>query len=285
MILLKKMKHKNWSDNYLNHIMRNIGILSFSDQENLRTTPIAIFGTGGLGGSIVEQLVRSGCEQIVICDNDKFELSNLNRQLCTREDLGKYKVDVIENFLIKVNPEITFQKYYKVNKKNISKILENISIVVLALDDPIASILISRECLKKNIPMLESWGIPYLCAWWFTSDSLDYEKCYGLETQTMDIEEIKNSEKTLLGVKKAFLNKLIKFPGIKERYNREKGVLDNMIHGKIPLVSLAPIVRMIASYLAFEIIFSGILKIKKMILAPKIVGYDYLRMEPFEFNF
>jgi len=58
-----------------------------------------------------------------------------------------------------------------------------------------------------------------------------------------------------------------------------------MISGKLTLVSLAPIVRMIASYLAFEVIFSGILKVKKMILAPQIIGYDYLRMKPIRFSF
>jgi len=276
---------KNWSASYWNHVKRNIGIVKIVEQEKLRNTLIAVLGVGGLGGPLAVQLVRAGCEKLIICDNERFEEANLNRQLCTREDLGRYKVDVTEKLLKKINPEIELQKYYKITKKFVSNILNSTSIVVLTLDDPIASILISRECLKKNIPILESWGIPYLCAWWFTSGSIDYETCYGFETQKMTIDEIQKSEKILLKLKKAFLNKLIKFPEIEEIFNREQGALEGLFSGNLPSISLAPIVEMTASYLAFEVIFSGILKIKSKNLAPNVVGYDYFRMKPIHFNF
>lgn len=281
--LYREEIQKNWSNSYRNHINRNIGLIKIEEQEKIRTTPITIFGVGGLGGSIAEQLVRSGCEQIVICDNDKFEETNLNRQLCTREDLEKNKVDIISKYLRKINPEIKVQTYCNVSEENISIILNDSSIAVLTLDDPITSILISRECLKKNIPMLESWGIPYLWAWWFTSESINYETCYGFSTLEMKIDEIRNSNKFLLEIKKALLDKLLQFPKIHETYNREPGVVKRIISGELPLVSLAPVVRITASYLTFEIIYAGILKEKKKILAPNVVGYDYLRMKPIEF--
>jgi len=283
--LFEDKRLNKWSNSYWNHIKRNIGLVKISEQEKIRKTPVAILGIGGLGGPLVEQLIRSGCEQLIICDKDKFKESNLNRQLCTREDIGKFKVDVVENFLEKINPEIELRKYYEVNEKNISEILKNISIVVLTLDDPIVSIMISRECLKKNIPMLESWGIPYLWAWWFTSESINYETCYKFNTQEMSIKEIKESDKTLLYIEKTLLSQIIRLPGLPEIYDRESGAIEGMISKKLGLICLAPIVRLIASYLAIEVIFSGILKIKKMILAPNIIGYDYLRMKPIKFNF
>lgn len=280
-----KKRLKNWPASYWNQIKRNIGLVKIIEQEKLRNTLIAVLGVGGLGGPLAVQLVRTGCEKLIMCDNERFEEANLNRQLCTREDLGRYKVDVTEKLLKKINPEIELQKYYEITKKIISNILNSTSIVVLTLDDPIASILISRECSKKNIPILESWGIPYLCAWWFTSESTDYETCYGFKTHKMTIDEIQKSEKTLLELKKAFLNKLIQFPEIKETFNREEGALEGLFSGNLPSISLAPIVGMTASYLAFEVIFSGILKIKRMSLAPNVIGYDYLRMKPIQFNF
>ena len=75
------------------------------------------------------------------------------------------------------------------------------------------------------------------------------------------------------------------FPGINEIYNREIGVIESMSLGKLALRSFAPIVRMMASYLAFEIIYAGILKLKLMILAPQVIGYDYIRMKPIKFSF
>ncbi|MFX1495747.1 MAG: ThiF family adenylyltransferase [Promethearchaeota archaeon] len=278
----KKLKY--WSKDYWNHIIRNIGIIKIEEQEKLRKTPIAIFGVGGLGGPLTEQLVRIGCENLLICDNEKFEVSNLNRQLCTRKDIGKYKVDVIEKFLKDINPEIDIKKFKEINTNNISNTLNNISNVALTLDDPIISILITRECIRKKIPVLESWAIPYLCAWWFTEKAMDYETFYGLKTHKISIQEIFSSRDLVIEIRKAFFNKLKKFPGIIEKFDREKGALKELFSGRIPSISFAPIVRMSASYLAYEIIFTGVLKVKEMILAPNIIGYDYFKMEPLNFS-
>ena len=124
--MFEKKKLKNWSNSYWNHIKRNIGLVKLREQEKLRNTPIAVLGVGGLGGSLAEQLIRSGCEQIIICDNDKFEESNLNRQLCTRKDIGKYKIDVIEQYLKEINPDIGLRKYYKINEKNVLQAMNEI---------------------------------------------------------------------------------------------------------------------------------------------------------------
>lgn len=276
-------KKNNWSNTYFGLIERNIGLINSSEQEKLRITPIIIFGIGGLGGPLAEQLVRSGFERIIICDDDTFQESNLNRQICTREDLGKLKVDVTENYLKKINPEIKIQKYYQIDEDNIHEMLNKPVIAILTLDDPIASIIISRACIERNIPLIESWGIPYLWAWWFTSESIDYETCYSFNTKGIPIKEIKPTK--MLNFREKQLLKLMQIPGIKEIYNRKLNSVKAMISGEIALVSLAPVVRITASYLAFEVIFSGILKTKEMVLAPEIIGYDYFRMEPIKFNF
>lgn len=282
--MFKEKKLKNWSDSYWNHITRNIGIITLKEQNLLKHTGTIIFGVGGLGGSIAEQLVRTGFERLIICDNDIFNESNLNRQLCTLKDLGKYKVDVIEKLLKNINPNIIVQKYYEINERNISRILKDTSIAVLTLDDFITSILIARKCSKLQIPLLESWGIPYLWAWWFTSQSIDYETCYEYSTNDLSIDEIKHSEAMELKFKQQLFKKITQFPDIMQIYDREKGALEGMATGKLPFVSIAPVVRLTASYLTYEIIFSGVLKIKRKVLAPYIIGYDYYHMRPIDFK-
>ncbi len=280
--MLEDKRLKSWPDNYWNQIKRNIGIISIAEQDKIKKAKIAIFGVGGLGGALAEQLVRCGCENIVICDNDKFEETNLNRQICTRKDLGLFKVDIVENLLKLVNPDVFVAKFYEVNEQNIHSILKDAKIVALTLDDPLLSILITRECLKKEISIIESYAIPYLCCWWFSSDSVSYESFYNLPTKKMSYNEIAQSKAIQKEIKAAILAKLTKFPNITEFFNREKGIFEAMLSGKIPLVSLSPITRISASYLAFEIIYSGILKIKRKILAPKIIGFDYFRMKKFD---
>jgi hypothetical protein len=280
--LLEDKRLKSWHDNYWNQIKRNIGIISIAEQDKIKKAKIAIFGVGGLGGAIVDQLVRCGCENIVICDNDKFEETNLNRQICTREDLGFFKVDIVEKFLKSINPNVIVNKFYEINEQNIHSILKDVKIVTLTLDDPFVSILIARECLKKKIPIIESYAIPYLCSWWFTSESVSYENFYNLRTEKMPYNEIAHSKVIQKEIKAAILAKLTKLPKIAEFFDREKDVFNAMLSGEIPLVSLAPIVRISASYLAFEIIYSGLLNIKRKILAPEITGFDYLRMRLFK---
>lgn len=282
MLNYKKLDH--WSDYYWNHINRNIGPIKYNEQEIIRTTPIGIFGVGGLGGPLAEQLVRAGCEEILICDNDKFDSSNLNRQICTREDIGKYKIDVLEYYLKKINPNLHVKKFYEINENNIIGLLKDLKLITLTLDDLSASIIISRSSRRLDIPMLESWAVPCLWSWWFTSDSIDYESCYNLETQNMTIKQILKIEKESSHTNKVFLPKIFQIPGIEQLYDREPGFFNNMMSGTIGARSFAPFVRICADFLAFDLIFAGILNVKQKILAPRIVGYDYFRSKLIDFN-
>ena len=51
------------------------------DQERLKLAKVLIVGAGGLGGIIATYLAAAGVGHILICDSDKVELSNLNRQI------------------------------------------------------------------------------------------------------------------------------------------------------------------------------------------------------------
>jgi len=274
----KSRKHENWSEFYYEFINRNICLVSIEEQELIRTSKVAVLGIGGLGGPLSEQLVRSGCEHLSICDNGVFEISNLNRQICFKKDIGKLKIDVSETILKKINPGVEITKALEFTYNTVQSLLDNVNIAVLTLDDPIVSIYIARECLKRRIPLLEAWGVPYLWAWWFTTENADYETCYGFSTKNLTMKEITNSPEIAFDIKARVLAKLKQFPEVQKRYNREEGIIKELEAGKLPFVSIAPVIRLTASYLAFEAIYSGIIKAKKMSLAPTILAYDYFKM-------
>ena len=278
----KSRKHENWSEFYSQFINRNIGLVSVEEQEVIRTSKVAVLGIGGLGGPLVEQLVRSGCEHLSICDNEVFETSNLNRQICFEEDLGKLKIDVCSARLKKINSRVEVIKAKEFTNETSSDLLRGSNVVVLTLDDPIVSIHISREWLERRIPLLEAWGIPYLWAWWFTQESVDYETCYGFNTQNLSVEEITSSPEIMFNIKLKILEKLKQFPEVQDRYNREKGTIQGIASGKLPFVSIAPVVRLTASYLAYETIYAGLIKAKGMNLAPSVHAFDYFRMKSVE---
>jgi len=269
-----------WSESYWEHIIRNIGPITFEEQETIRTSRVAVLGVGGLGGPLAENLVRAGCQDLVICDFDVFDESNLNRQICTTEDFGKRKIDVVAEFLHKIDPEVSIRKFFKVTSENIASVLEGVKVIALTLDDPATSIFIAREARKRGIPMIESWAVPFLFTWWFTSESVDYEDCYCLDTKQYDYSELCDLKKEInLAPYQAFLPKVFTMPGVREKYDREPGAFEEMMSGKIGARSFAPFVRITADFLSVDVIFSGILNVKPKNLAPNLKGFDYIRME------
>ena len=273
-------KLESWSEPYWEHVVRNIGPITFEEQETIRTSRVAVLGVGGLGGPLAENLVRAGCQDLVICDFDVFDESNLNRQICTIEDIGKRKIDVVAEFLQKIDPEVSVKKFFKITSENITSMLEAVKVVALTLDDPATSIFIARECRKRGIPMIESWAVPFLFTWWFTPESVDYETCYGLDTKNFDYFELSNLKKEInLATYQALLPKVFTMPGVREKYDREPGAFEEMMSGNIGARSFAPFVRITSDLLSVDVIFSGILNVKPKNLAPNLKGFDYIRME------
>ena len=276
-------KMNNWTEPYWEHVIRNIGPITFEEQEKIRTSKVAVLGVGGLGGPLAENLVRAGCQNLVICDFDVFDESNLNRQICTIEDIGKRKIDVVEAFLRKIDPELSVSKFFKITQENIDLVLEGVKVIALTLDDPATSIFISREARKRGIPMIESWAVPFLFTWWFTPESVDYEETYGLDTKKFSYSELLNLKKEInLATYQALLPKVFTMPGVREKYDREPGAFEEMMAGNIGARSFAPFVRITADFLSVDVIFSGILDVKPKNLAPNLKGFDYINMEVLE---
>ena len=78
----------------------------------LGSSRVAVFGIGGVGGYVVEALVRSGIGSLDLIDDDRVCLTNINRQiLATRKTVGKYKVDVAEERVHDINPDCEVRAY------------------------------------------------------------------------------------------------------------------------------------------------------------------------------
>lgn len=103
--------------------------------ENLKNAKVTIAGCGGLGSNIAVSLARVGVGNLIICDYDIVEPSNLNRQQYFIEDIGKFKVDALKDILLKINPFINI-KTYKVflDENNIECLLKDSDIIIEAFD-------------------------------------------------------------------------------------------------------------------------------------------------------
>ena len=88
---------------------RNLTAFSLAEQARLLASKAALVGLGGLGGGLLENLVRAGVGVIHAADGDVFEESNLNRQLLSRLDaLGRPKAALAAERAKAVNPSVEF---------------------------------------------------------------------------------------------------------------------------------------------------------------------------------
>lgn len=103
--------------------------------KTLKKAKVAIAGCGGLGSNIAVSLARVGVGNLIICDFDIVEPSNLNRQQYFVSDIGKFKVCALEDILIKINPFINI-KTYKIylDEGNIEGIFKDSDIIIEAFD-------------------------------------------------------------------------------------------------------------------------------------------------------
>lgn len=89
-----------------NPFSRTEYLLGSQAMERLSGAHVAVFGIGGVGGFVVEALVRSGIGAFDLIDRDRVCISNLNRQIiATRDTMGRYKVDVMRERILSICPQ------------------------------------------------------------------------------------------------------------------------------------------------------------------------------------
>ena len=87
----------------------NAGTLGSEGQKKLLQSKVFVAGLGGLGGHVVEQLVRCGVGELVGVDADNFDETNLNRQLYSDiNSIGLSKTEAARNRVAKINDAVEF---------------------------------------------------------------------------------------------------------------------------------------------------------------------------------
>ena len=132
--------------------------------KSLNQKTVAIFGLGGVGSYVVEGLARSGIENFVIIDNDKIDITNINRQIiATTKTIGRFKVDVAEERIKEINPNVKVIKYAEfVGKENenieLFDSIKNVDYIVDAIDTVSSKIRIIEFAKAHNIPVISALG-------------------------------------------------------------------------------------------------------------------------------
>lgn len=136
-------------------------LLGFDAMKKLENSQVAVFGIGGVGGHVVEALVRSGVGAIDIIDNDTVSVTNLNRQLiATWDTIGRDKVTVMKERILSINPDckVTCHQCFYLPETAKEFNFHDYDYVVDAVDTVTAKISLVMECQEKNVPIISSMG-------------------------------------------------------------------------------------------------------------------------------
>ena len=144
-----KISNKEYQKYSKQIILKKFGLVG---QKKIISSKVLIFGMGGLGCPLAIYLASLGIGTLGIVDNDKIELSNLNRQIIySNDDIGKFKVDVAQKKIKKINNKSLIKSYrLRAGEKNIKNLIKNFDIICDGTDNFVTRLLINDHCYKQK---------------------------------------------------------------------------------------------------------------------------------------
>lgn len=122
---------------------------------------VALFGLGGVGGYVLEALVRSGVGALDLIDNDRFAVSNLNRQiLALQATLGRPKTEVAAERALAINPACLIRTYPLFFDETTAARFDfsAYDYVIDAIDSVSSKLLLIACCRAAGTPIISSMG-------------------------------------------------------------------------------------------------------------------------------
>lgn len=239
-------------DGYWEIASRQMSIVTRSEQQRFKDAKITVIGCGGIGGQTIEMLARMGIGELIVVDEDAFDISNLNRQtLATLSDVGLDKSAVAAEKVRLINPYVKITNFNEhVDETNIDKIISNSDIVIDALDNVLTRVIVSRKAKEK--------GIPYI-----------HGAIHGTLGQLTTF--LPNEDKTY--------EEMFNLPSFGKELTQEViEDLKNVTSGVPPVIGPTPnLIGCLEALEAFKIITG----VGKVTVAPKILTFDLLDLSSF----
>lgn len=146
---------------YSRHILLpEIGI---EGQQNLLDARALIIGMGGLGSPAALYLAASGVGSLTLCDHDKVDFSNLQRQIIHRTStVGKYKVTSAQQALHDINPEVEcIAKPLRADAAQLRDLVAQVDVVLDCSDNFTTRYAVNRTCLDQKKPLVSGAAIQF----------------------------------------------------------------------------------------------------------------------------
>lgn len=137
---------------------RNMRTFSLADQAALLKARAGVVGLGGLGGTVLEILVRMGVGGLSLIDADRFEDSNLNRQMLSSiPRLSTPKAAAARQRASEINPSLDVAAHARfLDPANAAELLAGCDVVVDCLDNLRTRFELEDACRALGCPLVSA---------------------------------------------------------------------------------------------------------------------------------
>ena len=234
---------------YAEFVGRNAGFVTPAEQERLRISSVFVCGVGGMGGAAIQSLARAGVGNLVIADMDRFEISNLNRQVFANLDtVGRSKTDATADAIRAVNPDARVTTHGTDWVEQLDEILPLHRVVINGMDDIVAGIRLYRKAREHGATVIDAYTSPLPSVTVVRPTDPRPEERLGFQTRHRDWRAITPSDLERCKLAEA-IYVMVHSSSAK---HIDLAIATEMLAGKRSRPSFAPMVIATGTLMAFE---------------------------------
>jgi len=151
------------NDDQLLRFSRHIMLpeIDVAGQQKLLDATVMVIGLGGLGSPAAMYLAAAGIGHLVICDHDRVDVTNLQRQIVHSEStIGQTKVSSAASTLKGLNPDVHItQISEKLNDQALETQIRQADVVLDATDNFVSRYAINDACWHAGVPLVSGAAI------------------------------------------------------------------------------------------------------------------------------
>ncbi|MBN2970969.1 molybdopterin-synthase adenylyltransferase MoeB [Roseomonas aeriglobus] len=143
-------------ERYARHIvLREIG---GAGQIRLGQAHVVMIGAGGIGSPAIQYLAAAGIGRLTLIDDDRVDLSNLQRQtIFATDDVGRAKVEAAAAAAARINPAVAVTGVTeRIDTANAAALIAGASVILDGCDNFATRLAVADAALAARIPLVSA---------------------------------------------------------------------------------------------------------------------------------
>jgi molybdopterin/thiamine biosynthesis adenylyltransferase len=285
---------------YKERTNRNIGWITFDEQELLKNSTVGIAGCGGMGGLLAATLARLGIGKIKIADNENFDITNLNRQYSSKiNTIGKSKALATAKDMRDITDDIGIEIYpMGITRESVESFFDECDLICDEIEFWCigSRTLLHQKSRNKNISILSCNTVGHQANLFFFDSSsrkieeysgFGLQEAYELENKLHRGEINKNDSRRLLS---SLIHTLVPEQPNYGSIDENQTIRENVLR-RLEKESTASIVAtnppmacgFMANYVLFELLKKSEVQ-RDVIMPPSFPGYISIDLGSMKFR-